>query len=80
MKTIKNNCPISTVKGAKISGRKVNTWAEVAGLGVTDTIGTTTERIHNSCLSNRSATGINKLNYKEYCKSEMERTPPSKIS
>ena len=59
MESIKNNGPMSSVKGAKISGGKVNTWAEVAGLGVTDTTVTTTERIHTSGPSDRSATGVN---------------------
>ena len=50
MESIKNNGPMSSVKGAKISGGKVNTWAEVADLGVTDTTVNTTERIRRTYL------------------------------
>lgn len=37
---------IFLVDGANISGGKVNTWAEVAGLSVTDSTVTTTNRMH----------------------------------
>lgn len=32
------------VEGAKLSGGEMNNWAEVAGIGVTETTVTTTER------------------------------------
>ena len=51
-----NNGPMSS---PKIPVGKVNTWAEVAGLGVTDATVTSTERINTSGPSDRSVTGVN---------------------
>ena len=39
--------------------RKVNTWPEVTGLGITDTTVTATARILTSAPSDRSATVVN---------------------
>lgn len=44
--TKNNNGPMYPVEVAKISGGKVNTWAEVAGISVTDTTVITTDRMH----------------------------------
>lgn len=51
MKISENNSLMSLAEGAKISGKKCNSLAEVAGLGVPVT---TTERMYISSASDRS--------------------------
>lgn len=74
----KNNGPMSTVEGAKISVDKVVIWAKDAVIRFTDTTVTTTDRMHTSGSSDRSAIGINNTRVLRK-QNVMEWIPPLKI-
>lgn len=52
-KNSENNTPYVLVEDVEISGRKVKTWAEIVGVGVTETTVTTIERMYTSGASDR---------------------------